>query len=135
MLNAGADKLKDSISYLGDLKDAGVDKLNSLVTDILGLTPLIEVTGFSLADISVDVGIPPGITLSFSKVRDVDKATIDQMLAENEDKNLLQVIVKSLEKADELQKQMNLANYKFRGLSMKIGLPPDVSLKFTKIEG
>ena len=56
------------------------------------------------------------------------------MLAENEDKKLLQVIVKSLEKADEMQKHMNLANYKFRGLSMKIGLPPDVSLKFTRIE-
>lgn len=135
VLSAGAEKLKDSVSFLGDMKDAGVERMSSVVNDILGLTPLIEVTGFTLADISVDIGIPPGISLSFAKDRDVDNATIDQMLKENEDKKLLQVIVKSLEKADQVQKHMHLANYKFCGLSMKIGLPPDVSLKFAKIEG
>jgi len=43
------------------------------------------------------------------------------------------LIVRALLKADALQKGMNLSHYKFNGLSMKIGLPPDISLKFTRV--
>ncbi len=134
IITAGGETLKNSLSFISDLKEAGIEKLNVFVEDILGLTPLIEVTGFTLDDIGVDIGIPPGISLGFSKTKDVDPETINQLLEENNEKEILRMIVKSLQKADDVQKGMNLANYKFRGLSMKIGLPPDISLKFRKIE-
>jgi len=44
----------------------------------------------------------------------------------------LKLIVRALLKADLLQKGMKLSHYKFNGLNMKIGLPPDISLKFTR---
>lgn len=126
------DKLKDSFSLLKDLKDAGTDKLSSIANDVLGLSPLIEQTGFSMTDISVDITLPPGITISFDKKNDIDPDAINKMLEENEDKQLLKLIVTALQKADEAQKKMNMGEYTFRGLSMKIGLPPDISLKFSK---
>lgn len=125
-------KLKDSVSFLSDLKEAGWEKVTTLINDILGLAPLIEVTGFSMRDVSVDATIPPSITLSFFKEKEVDPATIEKMLEENKSKELLSLIVKSLQKADSLQRGMKLAHYKFRGLGMKIGLPPDISLKFSR---
>ncbi len=127
-------KLKDSISFLSDLKEAGWEKISTGVNDILGLAPLIEVTGFSMKDVSVDASIPPSITLAFVKEKDVDPETIKKLLEENKGKEILALIVKALQKADSLQKGMNLSHYSFRGLSMKIGLPPDISLKFTKME-
>jgi hypothetical protein len=45
---------------------------------------------------------------------------------------MLKLIVRALLKADAMQKGMNMSHYKFSGLSMKIGLPPDISLKFTR---
>ena len=126
--------IKNPLSFLSDLKEAGWEKVNTLVNDILGLAPLIDVTGFSMTDVSVDATIPPSITLSFSKERDVDPETIEKLLEENKDKDILTLIVKGLQKADLLQKGMNLSHYKFRGLGMKIGLPPDISLKFTREE-
>jgi len=45
---------------------------------------------------------------------------------------MLKLIVRALLKADALQKGMNMSHYKFSGLVMKIGLPPDVSLKFVR---
>ena len=131
-LSFASDKLKDSLSFLKDVKDSGADKINGFVNDILGLAPLIEVTGFNMKDVSVEVGIPPGLTISFVKEKDVDAETIDKLIKENEDKEMLKLIVRSLQKADALQKGMDLSHYKFSGLNMKIGLPPDISLKFTR---
>ena len=127
-------KLKDSLSFLSDLKDAGWEKVNTLVNDILGLAPLIEVTGFSMRDVSIDASIPPSITVAFLKEKEVDAQTIEELLEKNKDKEMLTLIVRGLQKADSLQKAMKLSHYKFNGLSMKIGLPPDIGLKFTRAE-
>lgn len=125
-------KLKDSFSFLKDMKEASLEKINKLVNDILGLAQLIEVTGFNMKEVSVDVGIPPGISIGFVKEKDVDAETIHRLLDENKDKEILKLIIKGLQKADSIQKGMNLSHYIFRGLHMKIGLPPDMSLKFVR---
>ena len=127
-------KLKDSLSFLSDLKDAGWEKISTLINDILGLAPLIEVTGFSMRDVSVDATIPPSITLAFVKEKEVDEKAIEDLLEQNKEKEMLTLIVRGLQKADNLQKAMKLSHYKFNGLSMKIGLPPDISLKFIRAE-
>ena len=132
VMNFASDKLTASLSFLKDAKEAGSEKITGFVNDILGLAPLIEVTGFNMKDVSVDVGIPPGLSISFVKEKDVDAETINQLLEENKDKEMLKLIVRALLKADALQKGMNMSHYKFSGLAMKIGLPPDVSLKFVR---
>jgi len=132
VLNFASDKLTASLSFLKDAKEAGAEKINGFVNDILGLAPLIEVTGFNMKDVSVEAGIPPGMTISFVKEKEVDADTINQLLEANKDKEMLKLIVRALLKADSLQKGMNLSHYKFSGLSMKIGLPPDISLKFVR---
>jgi len=70
-------KLKDSLSFLSDLKEAGWEKVTTLINDILGLAPLIEKTGYSMRDISVDAAIPPGITILFTKEKEVDPAIVE----------------------------------------------------------
>ena len=132
VLNFASDKLQASLSFLKEAKDAGTEKINAFLNDILGLAPLVEVTGFNMKDVSVDAGIPPGMSISFIKEKDVDTETINQLLEDNKDKEMLKLIVRALLKADALQKGMNLSHYKFSGLSMKIGLPPDISLKFVR---
>jgi hypothetical protein len=97
-------KLKDSLSFLKDMKDASAEKINQLVNDILGLAPLIETTGFNMRDVSVDMGIPPGISISFTKEKDVDAETIQQLLDDNKDKEILKLIIRGLVKADSMQK-------------------------------
>ena len=126
--------LKDSFSFLNDIKDAGWDKVVKLVNDILGLAPLIEATGFNMKEFTVDATLPPSIIQVFFKERDVDSETIEKIVNDNQDKQMLVLIVRALQKADELQRRMNLADYRFYALSIKIGLPPDISLKFVRTE-
>ena len=131
-IGAVNDQLKDSFSMIKNLKEAGAEKINAPVNDILGIAPLIEETGFNMKDVSVDIGIPPGITLSFIKEKDIAPETVEKLLQDNKEKEILKLIVGALQKADAAQKSMNLQNYIFKGLSMRLGLPPDVSLKFEK---
>ena len=132
VMSSASDKLINTLSFLKDVKEAGGEKINTLVKDIPGLAPLIEVTGFNMKEVSIDATIPPGIGISFFKEKEVDDDTINKLLEDNKDKEMLKLIVRALQKADGLQKGMNLSHYKFYGLNMKIGLPPDVSLKFSR---
>ena len=103
-MTSASEKLKDLLSFLKNVKEAGVEKVNTFVNDILGLAPLIEVTGFNMKDLSIEAGIPPGIIISFVKEKDVDAETINKMLEDNKDKETLKLIVMALEKADAMQK-------------------------------
>ena len=129
-----SETMKNSFSFLSDLKDAGWEKVNSFINDILGLAPLIEVTGFSIREVIADATIPPGIILQLIKEKDADAQAIEEMLEQNKEKEILTLIVRALQKADSLQKTMKLSHYKFSGLNMKIGLPPDIGLRFTRVE-
>jgi hypothetical protein len=125
-------RLKEFLSFLTDIKEAGCDKVTAPVKDILSLAPLIELTGFNMKEISVDASMPPGITQTFLKEKEVDPETIDKLLEENKEKELLTLIVRASQRADALQNGIKLPDYKFRGLSRKMGLPPDISLKFSR---
>ena len=127
-------KLSESLSFLGDLKEAGSEKINSLVSNIQELAPSIDKTGFKMHEVEVSIGIPPDIRIAFTKEQEVDPTTIDQLLQENEDRPLFKLIVQTLQKADTVVKDMKLSNFKLDELSMKIGLPPDVVLKLARLE-
>ena len=126
--------LDESLSFLSDIKEAGSEKIDALVNKIQDLAPLIDQTGFNMNELEVGIGIPPEINLAFEKEKDVDAETIEKLLKANEDKPLLSLIIHTLQKADALVKGMNLSNFKLGQLSMKIGLPPDVSIKLLRIE-
>ena len=129
-----SDSLKNSLSFLSDLKEAGWEKVSLFTNDILGLAPLIEVTGFSMKEVIADASIPPSIILQFVKEKEADPQVIEDMLEKNKQKEVLTLIVRALQKADALQKAMKLSHYRFNGMNMKIGLPPDISLKFIRRE-
>jgi hypothetical protein len=126
--------LDESLTLLSDIKEAGSEKINVFVNKIEDLAPLLDQMGFNMNELEVGIGIPPEINLAFTKEKDVDAETIETLLKENEDKPLLSMIIHSLQKSDTLVKAMNLSNYKLGQLIMKIGLPPDVTIKLLRIE-
>ena len=131
---SASETMKNSLSFLSDLKDAGWEKVNTFINEILGLAPLIEVTGFSMKEVVADATIPPSVSLVFVKEKEADQRIIEEMLEKNKEKEMLALIVRALQKADSLQKAMKLSHYRFSGLNMKIGLPPDISLKFIRTD-
>jgi hypothetical protein len=118
---------------LKEMKDHKNDRASMVLNEVLELAPLIDVTGFSMREVIVKAGIPTGATIIFVKEKEVDTATIEALLGKNKDNDLLFMIIKALQKAEVLQKKMNLSNFRFSTLQLKLGVPPEVSLKFSRI--
>src|SRR5262245_66124851 len=96
------------------------------------MAPRIEETGYKRSDINVSAGIPPAINVAFFKEKDVEPERVEKLLSEHKDQTMLKLIVWGLQKADGLQKELKLDHYKFSGLTMKLGLPPDITLRFSR---
>ena len=131
-LDTVSDKFQDSVDALKELHAAGTEKVSDFANDILGLSPLIEEAGFNMKDLNVDIGLPPSISIGFEKEKNIDPAAVDKLMEEHKDKKMLRVILQALMKADAMQKSMNLSHYKFAGVHVKLGIPPDVILKFVR---
>ena len=103
-----------------------------MLDKIAQLAPLIDLIGFDMEELVLQAGIPAGGTVIFVKKKDVDEATIEAILKKNENKEMLALIVRALQKADSLQKKMKLSHYNFTKFYLKLGVPPEVSLSFSR---
>jgi len=118
---------------LKDTKDNGEDRSSIVLDKIAQLAPLIDLIGFDMEELVLQAGIPAGATVIFAKKKDVDEATIEAILKKNENKEMLALIVRALQKADRLQKKMKLSHYNFTKFYLKLGVPPEVSLRFLRV--
>ena len=78
------DKAKESVAAvkektlgkMADLKDAGSEKINQLLEDFESAKHHLKKAGFTLIELSVDIGINPVVTPDF-KCEEVKQETID----------------------------------------------------------
>ena len=118
---------------LKETKDNGEDRSSIILNKIAQLAPLIDLIGFDMEELVLQAGIPAGATVIFAKKKDVDEATIEAILKKNENKEMLALIVRALQKADTLQKKMKLSHYNFAKFYLKLGVPPEVSVRFLRV--
>jgi hypothetical protein len=128
------DKAKDMVDVaagkVSELKDAGKDKIKSYMDEISNGLPVIEEAGFKTDGISIDLGLPPDVSISFSKTTEVSAEIMETLIQQNEDKKLLVMILKALQSADKMQSNFTFNKLAFAGISIKLGLPPEISLKY-----
>lgn len=121
--------LKETLQNFYDVKDLTKETLASMANDLIALSPLIEKTGYRTKEINIGLSLPPRITFHFEKCSDVDKETIEAVLAENADKKLLKVIVATLVSADDFQKKLATGSFTLAEIDIEAGIPPQVNIK------
>ncbi|MFI5252264.1 MAG: hypothetical protein ACHQQQ_07545 [Bacteroidota bacterium] len=133
------DNLKEQLTgaseYLSDLKDESKEKMVNYFNNLGDLIPVIAETGYRLKGIDIDVSIPPGVNMHFEKFKNMSKEAIDEILEKNKDKEMLKTIVNSLVAADEFHKKLKMGDLLFTSISINLGLPPKVTIKFVKKGG
>jgi hypothetical protein len=129
------DKVSDASGYLTDLKEEGKDKIINYFNGLSEIIPIIAETGYRLKGIDMEVTIPPGINMHFEKFKNISKEKIDQILEQNKEKELLRAIVKALVSADEFHKKLKMGSLRLTDISVNLGLPPKVTIKFAKKKG
>ncbi len=127
---AATELLGETLQNFYDVKDLTRDKITNITNDFIALSPIIEQTGYRTKEINIGVGIPPRMIVHFEKFASVSQETIDAILLEHQDKKLLKVIVQTLLSADAFQQKLTLGNFEFNEISIELGVPPEVNVKF-----
>ena len=94
-----------ALGKMTDLKDAGSEKINQLLEDFESAKPHLKKAGFTLIELSVDVGINPVVTPYF-KCEEVKQETIEQVFSEIESNKIGKNILNMLIKASQMQQKI-----------------------------
>jgi hypothetical protein len=132
---SGMDQAKDAMGLLrdklNDVKDIGFDKLKAGIDELSNGLPLIEQAGFEIHDINIGIGIPPEVALSFKKTNTVSSTDIQKIIDDNQDKKILVPILQALLTANNMQSKITMGKFRFTGVGIKVGIPPEVSLRYS----
>ena len=131
------DKAKESVAAvkekalgkMTDLKDAGSEKINQLLEDFESAKPHLKKAGFTLIELSVDIGINPVVTPYF-KCEEVKQETIDQVFSEIESNKIGKNILNMLIKASQMQQKIKIQSMQFSGIAVEVGVIPKVQIKY-----
>src|SRR5262249_39810265 len=112
------------------LAEAGLSRLSSVTDDFNAALPTLQQAGYWVKDVAVHFGIAPRVIASFTCESAASEAEIRAMMDEHRDRKLTVALLGSLYEASKLQSRIHLAGLKPSGISIEVGLTPQVSVKF-----
>lgn len=132
--DAAANKAGELRSHVaakaGELRDATYAKLGETLDDFNAALPVVRAAGYTLSDVTIAVGLPPTVTATFDASSDISAEHVEQLLAAHADKKLTVLLVRALFQAWQLQRRIDIAGLRPKGLSVELGLVPAVTVKF-----
>ncbi|HNP21981.1 MAG TPA: hypothetical protein PKM63_05425 [Panacibacter sp.] len=129
-LSKAKETINTTVEKLADVKDFSSAKIAESFEELTAALPLIEEAGFKVDGISVDVGLPPDFSIGFTKMNEVKPEAIQKLIDDNTDKKLLSMVLRALMTATDIQSKVTLNKFVFSGASVKLGIPPSISLKY-----
>src|SRR5262245_23244041 len=128
---AAAAQVRDNITdQVTEAMDAGFSKVSAVLQDLNFALPVLREAGYPVDSVNIGLGLPPKITVKFSDAAEVSEERFNALLEENEERKLTILMLKSLSQARRLQSKIKLAGLKPQGLSVDVGLIPEIAVKF-----
>jgi hypothetical protein len=105
-------------------------KKKKLLGNFESAVPVLRDLGYNLSEVSIKLGVPPGLVATFTYTRDVSDEEVTAALRENANHRLIKMLIRMLSKARKFQSGMRIAGLKAQSTSVDISLLPGVSVKF-----
>ncbi len=126
-----ASDLRDRAASLSSgLADAVMDRVKATLVDFNAALPVLRRAGYTVSEVSVEVGLPPKIVAVFARADVVPDDQIEQMLHDSGDAKLATMLVHALVRAHKLQEKIAIGGLRPKGIALEIGLTPAVVIKF-----
>jgi len=122
------DQLADATT---EMKSLGIAKLDEALADFNAALPVLREAGYVLESASIKLGLVPQVVANFSAGTPVPEARVDALLAEHGERKLTTLMVKTVCQATKLQSALNIRGMRPSGLSVEVGLVPQVTIKFS----
>jgi hypothetical protein len=124
--------LRDRAAALSaGVADVALERAKSALADLSAALPILKLAGYTVSDVSVELGLPPKIVASFASGEALPDEQILEMLKEHEDAVLATMLVRTLMSARKLQNATKIGGLRPSGLAVSIGLSPSVVVRFS----
>jgi len=117
-----------------ELKDLAVAKLDEALADFNAALPILREAGYVLEGVHIKLGLIPQIIANFDTRATVPAERIDALLAEHAERKLTTLMVKSVYQATRLQSKLSIRGMRPSGLTVEVGLVPDITVKFSSTD-
>ena len=116
-----------------DIKDMSAAKLDEALADFNAALPLLRDAGYVLDGLIVKLGLAPQIVANFAGGAVLSEERVDALLAEHSGRKLTTLLVKAVRHATTLQSKLTISGMRADGLSVEVGLIPQVAVKFSPV--
>jgi hypothetical protein len=128
-----ASGLKDQLAdATTEMKEMSLAKLDEALADFNAALPVLREAGYVLEGVTIKLGLVPQVAANFSAVgKAVPEERVDALLTEHAGRKLTALMVRSVYHATKLQSNLKISGMRPSGLSVDIGLSPQVTVKFS----
>ena len=126
--NGVKDQLADATA---EVKTLGLAKLEEALADFNAAIPVLREAGYLLESVNIKIGLTPQVVANFCAGPAVPEERVDTLLAAHAGKKFTTLMVKSVYQATRLQSSLSIRGMRPSGLSVEIGLVPQVTVKFS----
>ena len=124
--------VKDQLADVtAEMKSLGIAKLDEALADFNAALPVLREAGYVLESASIKLGLVPQVTANFSAGTPVPETRVEALLSEHAERKLTTLMVKTVYQATKLQSALNIRGMRPSGLSVDVGLVPQVTVKFS----
>jgi len=116
-----------------DIKEMSAAKLDEALGDLNAALPILRDAGYVLDGVTVKLGLAPQIVANFAGGAVVPEERVDALLAEHSGRKLTTLLVKAVRHATTLQSKLTISGMRADGLSLEVGLVPQVTVKFSPL--
>jgi hypothetical protein len=122
------DQLADASTEIKALSSA---KLDEALADFNTALPILREAGYVLEGVTIKIGLTPQIVANFAGGAVVSEERVDAILTEHAGRPLTTLLVKAVRHATTLQSKLSIKGMRANGLSVEVGLIPQVTVKFS----
>jgi gamma-glutamyl:cysteine ligase YbdK (ATP-grasp superfamily) len=129
--NAATGSLKERVhDKVTEAMDASFAKVNALTEDVNAALPILEEAGYPVDLLILELGVSPGIAIRFATKIGVKEDRINALLEEHADHKMTVMLLHAIAKARHFQSKVRVGDLKPKGIEIKIGVLPEVELRF-----
>lgn len=123
------DSDKDEIVNL--FKEKSGDRVEEIFKNINQFKTIFYEAGYDIGGISVSLGLPPDISISFKFLGSVDEIKRKEIMVKVSENKIASVILSSLFRASDFTEKISVGEMKLKTINVKLGLIPSISVNLS----
>ncbi len=118
---------------IAETTEAAQEKLREKLDELDGLLPAIRELGYTVEAVEIGIGLLPEIGIDVSGLaRTMDAATYERVLEEQKENKVISLVLRTLQTTSTWQQKIHFAALGCDQATITLGLPPRITLKFTR---